>query len=105
MSITSALGSALTGCRYVYVTPSHQCPTTVTMPLQRRLDLLARAERDDFIVIEDDHESELNFSGQPTPALTESQCRGGLAGAGSNSPSRIMGLTQLHWQCPSPHPE
>ena len=63
------LGSALSGCRYVYVTPSHQCPTTVTMPLQRRLELLARAERDDFVVIEDDHESELNFSGQPTPAL------------------------------------
>ncbi|MBL0087440.1 MAG: PLP-dependent aminotransferase family protein, partial [Ideonella sp.] len=56
------LGAALAGCRYVYVTPSHQCPTTVTMPLQRRLDLLARAGRDDFIVIEDDHESELNFS-------------------------------------------
>jgi GntR family transcriptional regulator / MocR family aminotransferase len=63
------LGSALSGCRYVYVTPSHQCPTTVTMPLQRRIELLARAERDDFVVIEDDHESELNFSGQPTPAL------------------------------------
>ena len=63
------LGPALSACRYVYVTPSHQCPTTVTMPLQRRLELLARAERDDFVVIEDDHESELNFSGQPTPAL------------------------------------
>jgi GntR family transcriptional regulator / MocR family aminotransferase len=61
--------AGLAGCRYVYVTPSHQCPTTVTMPLARRHELLARAERDDFIVIEDDHESELNFSGQPTPAL------------------------------------
>jgi GntR family transcriptional regulator / MocR family aminotransferase len=63
------LGPALSGCDYVYVTPSHQCPTTVTMPLDRRNALLARAERDDFIVIEDDHESELNFSGKPTPAL------------------------------------
>jgi GntR family transcriptional regulator / MocR family aminotransferase len=63
------LGSTLSACSYVYVTPSHQCPTTVTMPLQRRMELLARAERDDFVVIEDDHESELNFSGQPTPAL------------------------------------
>jgi GntR family transcriptional regulator / MocR family aminotransferase len=62
-------GAQLAGCQYVYVTPSHQCPTTVTMPLQRRQELLARAERDDFVVIEDDHESELNHSGQPTPAL------------------------------------
>ena len=61
--------AALSRCDYVYVTPSHQCPTTVTMSLARRLALLARAERDDFIVIEDDHESELNFSGRPTPAL------------------------------------
>jgi GntR family transcriptional regulator / MocR family aminotransferase len=60
---------ALARCDYVYVTPSHQCPTTVTMSLERRNALLARAERDDFIVIEDDHESELNFSGNPTPAL------------------------------------
>jgi len=63
------LGAAVSGCDYVYVTPSHQCPTTVTMPLERRQQLLALAGRDDFVLIEDDHESELNFNGQPTPAL------------------------------------
>jgi len=63
------LGAAVSRCEYVYVTPSHQCPTTVTMPLERRQQLLAMAARDDFVVIEDDHESELNFSGQPTAAL------------------------------------
>jgi len=56
-------------CDYLYVTPSHQCPTTVTLPLQRRLSLLERAEREDFVIIEDDHESELNFAGKPTAAL------------------------------------
>lgn len=63
------LGPKLANCEYFYVTPSHQCPTTVTMPLARRQALLAMAQRDDFVVIEDDHESELNFGGQPTPAL------------------------------------
>ncbi len=63
------IAPGLSTCDYVYVTPSHQCPTTVTMPLHRRHALLARAARDDFVVIEDDHESELNFSGDPTPAL------------------------------------
>ena len=56
-------------CDYLFVTPSHQCPTTVTLPLQRRLSLLQRAEKEDFVIIEDDHESELNFAGKPTAAL------------------------------------
>lgn len=59
----------LAGCDYVYVTPSHQCPTTVTMPVERREALLRRAERDDFVIIEDDYESENSFHGEPVPAL------------------------------------
>ncbi len=86
------LGTGLTGCRYVYVTPSHQCPTTVTMPLQRRLDLLARASHDDFVVIEDDHESELNFSGQPTPALKSLDTQARVIYLGSLSKTLAHGL-------------
>lgn len=85
-------GSDLAGCRYVYVTPSHQCPTTVTMPLARRLELLARAERDDFVVFEDDHESELNFSGQPTPALKSLDTRSRVIYLGSLSKTLAHGL-------------
>lgn len=60
---------ALDHCDYVYVTPSHQSPTTVTMPLERRHELLARSVDSDFVIIEDDYESEFNYVGQPTPAL------------------------------------
>jgi GntR family transcriptional regulator / MocR family aminotransferase len=60
---------ALRGLDYVYATPSHQCPTGVTMPLQRREALLREAEGSDFIVIEDDYESENRFDGDPIPAL------------------------------------
>lgn len=59
----------LDGCDYVYSTPSHQSPTTVTMPMERRRDLLRRAEEADFVVIEDDYESETSFSGTPNSAL------------------------------------
>ncbi len=59
----------LNGCDYVYVTPSHQSPTTVTLPLARRETLLQRAGERDFVIIEDDYESETNFVGEPTPAL------------------------------------
>ena len=33
-------GPATAACDYVYLTPSHQCPTTVTMPLARRQALI-----------------------------------------------------------------
>lgn len=59
----------LNACDYVYVTPSHQSPTTVTLALQRRRQLLSRAAENDFIIIEDDYESETNYVGDPTPAL------------------------------------
>lgn len=56
-------------CDVVYVTPSHQSPTTVTMSLERRRALLAKAHEHDFVIIEDDYESETNFLTQPIPAL------------------------------------
>ncbi|RDU97283.1 PLP-dependent aminotransferase family protein [Trinickia dinghuensis] len=59
----------LARCDYVYVTPSHQCPTTATMPIERRRALLESAQRNDFVIIEDDYESENTFSGTPHPAL------------------------------------
>jgi GntR family transcriptional regulator / MocR family aminotransferase len=63
------ISERLSGCDYVYVTPSHQFPTTASLSLARREALLAQAARDDFIVIEDDYESEINHVGPPTPAL------------------------------------
>lgn len=59
----------LVGLDYLYATPSHQCPTGVTMPLARREALLASAQANDFIIIEDDFESENRFDGDPFPAL------------------------------------
>jgi len=56
-------------CKLMYVTPSHQCPTTTTMPMQSRTQLLDDARTHDVIIVEDDYESELNFVGKPTPAL------------------------------------
>ena len=86
------LGAGLGRCDCVYVTPSHQCPTTVTMPLDRRQALLDRALQDDFIVIEDDHESELNFSGRPTPALKSLDRAGRVVYLGSLSKTLAHGL-------------
>lgn len=54
---------------YVFVTPSHQSPTTVTLPIERRLALLQCAEEQDMVVIEDDYEAENLHTGTPMPAL------------------------------------
>lgn len=63
------VGEHLAVCDYVYVTPSHQSPTTVTMSLERRRALLLAAETYDFIILEDDYEDESNYVGKPTAAL------------------------------------
>lgn len=85
-------GPELSGCNYVFVTPSHQCPTTVTLSLERRHALLEQAERNDFIIIEDDHESELNFSAQPTPALKSLDAAQRVIYLGSLSKTLAHGL-------------
>jgi GntR family transcriptional regulator/MocR family aminotransferase len=56
-------------CDYIYVTPSHQSPTTVTMPLKNRHALLEQAANNDIILLEDDYESESNYQSDPLPAL------------------------------------
>lgn len=56
-------------CRLVYVTPSHQAPTAVTMSMERREALLDKAHNQDLLIIEDDFDSESNYLGNPHPAL------------------------------------
>ena len=63
--VTAALGEA----DLVYVTPSHQIPTAVTMTLERRQALMEAAHSDDFVIIEDDYECETSYMDHPLPAL------------------------------------
>ncbi|MFC3767506.1 PLP-dependent aminotransferase family protein [Paenibacillus sp. GCM10012303] len=54
----------------VYVTPSHQFPMGMVMPIARRTELLRWAEeKDGRYVIEDDYDSEFRYVGMPIPAL------------------------------------
>jgi GntR family transcriptional regulator / MocR family aminotransferase len=65
----AAVSAALDDCEVLYLTPSHQVPTAVTMSMERRQLLLERASARGIIVIEDDADSERNYLGQPHPAL------------------------------------
>ncbi|MEY3994515.1 MAG: hypothetical protein RLZZ113_1620, partial [Pseudomonadota bacterium] len=84
--------AALEHCDYAYVTPSHQCPTTIKMPEERRLALLQSAEQHDFIVIEDDYEAESSFAENPSPALKSSDRTGRVLYIGSLSKTFAPGL-------------
>ncbi|MEJ6077555.1 PLP-dependent aminotransferase family protein [Vibrio sp. 1-Bac 57] len=86
------VGEQLNDCDYVCVTPSHQYPTTVTMSIERRKALLEQASKDDFIVIEDDYESEVNFIEKPLPALKSYDQDGRVIYTGSLSKSLTPGI-------------
>ena len=55
--------------RVIYVSPSHQFPTGVSMTLARRLALLDFAQRHDCWIIEDDYDSEFRYSSRPVASL------------------------------------
>ena len=83
---------AMGQCAYVYVTPSHQCPSTVTMSFERRREILELAKKRDIVLFEDDHESELNFSGRPLPALKSLDTDGRVIYLGSLSKTLVHAL-------------
>jgi GntR family transcriptional regulator/MocR family aminotransferase len=72
---------------YLFVTPSHQSPTTATLPLARRQRLLRQAELHDFVLIEDDYEAENLHAGTPMPALKSLDKSGRVIYIGSVSKS------------------
>ncbi|MEM9472244.1 MAG: PLP-dependent aminotransferase family protein, partial [Pseudomonadota bacterium] len=61
--------AAMPAARLAITTPSRHYPTGVTMPLARRLDLLAWSDRHHALILEDDFDSEYRYRGTPLPTL------------------------------------
>lgn len=57
------------GVRSVYVTPSHQFPRGMIMPISKRLQLLEWAKQVGGYIIEDDYDGEFRYDGNPVPSL------------------------------------
>jgi GntR family transcriptional regulator / MocR family aminotransferase len=55
--------------KLVHATPSHQYPTGAVLSLERRFALLEWASKHDAWIVEDDYDSEFNYTGKPQPAL------------------------------------
>ncbi len=86
----------------VFVTPSHQYPTNVTMSMARRKALLDWASRSDGLIIEDDYEFEANYLGEPTPALKSLDRGQRVLYVGSLSKSLMPGLRMGFLVGPAP---
>ena len=76
----------------IFTTPSHQCPTTITMPLNRRQQLLETASKLDALVVEDDYEFEISSKKSASPALKSLDRDGRVIYVGSFSKSLFPGL-------------
>lgn len=80
------------GTKAVFITPSHHAPTGVTMPTSRKQKLLADADRDDFVIIEDDYEFEMSFLEPASPAIKSYDRNGRVIYVGSFSKAMFPGL-------------
>lgn len=76
----------------IFTTPSHQCPTNATMPMERRHTLLEHARDIDALIVEDDYEFEMSFLKSPSPALKSLDTDGRVIYVGSFSKSLFPGL-------------
>ncbi|WP_018629036.1 PLP-dependent aminotransferase family protein [Niabella aurantiaca] len=54
----------------IYTTPHRQYPTTVTLSLQRRLELIRLSNEYGFVIIEDDYDNEFHFGYRPVHPLS-----------------------------------
>jgi len=86
------LDERLEQAQLLYTTPSHQYPTTVTMSIDRRMELLKLASKRDFVIIEDDYEFETNYVNEPCPALKSLDDEGRVVYVGSLSKTLFPGL-------------
>ncbi|MFT4794213.1 MAG: GntR family transcriptional regulator/MocR family aminotransferase [Paracoccaceae bacterium] len=83
---------AMASCDLICATPSHQCPTGATMSLDRRTALARMAREADLLVVEDDYEHELNFTGAPRAALKSHDASDRVIYAGSLTKTLFPGL-------------
>lgn len=60
---------AASGAGALHLSPSHHYPTGLVTTIGRRQALLRWAEEREGVIIEDDYDSELRFTGRPIPTL------------------------------------
>lgn len=86
-----------------YVTPSHQYPTGIVMPIRRRQELLRWADGEEGrYIIEDDYDSEFRYKGKPIPALQGMDAHGKVIYLGTFSKSIAPAIRLSYMVLPEP---
>ena len=55
--------------KLIFTTPSHQFPTGVVLPINRRIEMIKYAQKHDTYIVEDDYDSEFRFYGNPIQSM------------------------------------
>lgn len=84
--------AALPEPRLIYLTPSHQYPTGVMMPLARRMAILEAARSAGAWILEDDFDSEFLFEGRAIAAMQGLDPSGRVVYLGTFSKTMLPGL-------------
>jgi GntR family transcriptional regulator / MocR family aminotransferase len=85
----------------VYVTPSHQFPYGMIMPISRRMELLKWAGDKNGYIIEDDYDGEYRYKGKPIPSLQGLDTKGNVVYLGTFSKSLIPSIRISYMVLPS----
>lgn len=80
------------GAKAVYITPSHQFPSGMVMPVAKRMQLLQWAEERDGLIIEDDYDGEFRYHTKPIPALQGLDSTGRVVYMGTFSKSLLPSI-------------
>lgn len=86
--------------KVVYITPSHQFPNGMIMPVSRRLELLKWCEENCGYIIEDDYDSEFRYKGKPIPSLQGLDTSGSVIYLGTFSKSFIPSVRMSYLVLP-----
>lgn len=88
------------GAEIVYITPSHQYPLGMVMPISKRVQLLRWAEENGGLIIEDDYDGEFRYHGKPIPSLQGLDAHGHVVYAGTFSKSLMPAIRMSYLVLP-----
>ncbi len=88
--------------KFVYMVPDFQNPAGITMPLERRKEILALAQKYDLLIIEDSPYGEIRFSGEDQPTFYSLDEDGRVINLGTFSKILAPGF-RLGWIIASKH--
>ncbi|KEK24185.1 PLP-dependent aminotransferase family protein [Bacillus gaemokensis] len=83
---------AKSGAKVAYITPSHQYPLGMVLPIAKRMKLLQWAEENNCLIIEDDYDGEFRYHGKPIPSLQGLDAHGNVVYIGTFSKSLMPAI-------------